>query len=367
MPDTNEIQFWIGFTKIPGIGKSRLAALCSYFGNLEKAWKAPKSDLIKAGLDDKTADMVVSCRRNLSLNDELNQLDKYGIKVLTYQSPEYPPLLKETSDYPPVLYIRGELGRPDETSVAVVGTRRATAYGKQVTDDLVTNLVANGITIVSGLAKGIDTVAHRTAIEAHGKTIAVFASGLDIVYPPENVKLAREIMQNGALVSEFPLGTKPKAEHFPRRNRILSGLSSGVIVIESGETGGALITANFAAEQNREVFAVPGSIFSVMSKGPNKLIQEGAKLVRNHLDVLEELNLSAVSQQLELRNVNTPDGIESVILKYIADEPIHIDEICRHTGLNTAIVASNLAIMELNGMVRHASNMSYILGKNKSN
>jgi DNA processing protein len=363
MSDSNEIKYWVAFTKTPGIGKARLTVLKDHFGCLEDAWKAPKSELIRAGLDAKIADDVVTFRKDFSPDEELKLLDKYHVTIITCESPDYPALLKEVSDCPAVLYVRGELKSMDETGIAVVGTRRSTAYGRQVTEELVANLVANGFTIVSGLAKGIDTIAHKSAIESRGRTIAVFASGLDTVYPPENLKLAREIMENGALVSEFPLGTKPKAENFPRRNRILSGLSRGVIVIESGESGGALITANFAAEQNREVFAVPGSIFSAMSKGPNKLIQEGAKLVRNHVDVLEELNLSDTSQQLEMKNLSAPDGIESVILKYISQEPTHIDEICRHTDLSTSTVASNLAIMELNGLVRHLGGMSYILGK----
>jgi DNA processing protein len=363
MPDSSEIKYWIGFSKTPGIGKARLTALKDHFGSLKDAWKASKAELMRGGLDDKIAESFIAFRKDFSAEAELSLLNKYGIAALTCESPDYPSILKEVSDCPAVLYVRGELKPVDETSVAVVGTRRATAYGRQATEELVTNLVANGITIVSGLAKGIDTTAHKSAIEAGGRTIAVFASGLDIVYPPENLKLAREIMQNGALVSEFPLGTKPKAEHFPRRNRILSGLSKGVIVVECGESSGALITANFAAEQNREVFAVPGSMFSAMSKGPHKLIQEGAKLVRNHIDVLDELNLSDTSQQLEMKNLSAPDGIESVILKYVAQEPTHIDEICRQTGLSTPIVASNLAIMELNGLVRHLGGMSYILGK----
>ena len=366
MPVSEEIKYWVGFTRVPGIGKARLTALKEHFGSLQTAWLAAKVDLMRAGLDEKTADNVVSCRAGFFGDAELQMLDKYHVSVVTCESPGYPALLKETSDYPAVLYIRGELKPADETSVAVVGTRRSTAYGRQVTEELVTNLAANGITIVSGLAKGIDTVAHRTALASGGRTIAVFACGLDVVYPPENMKLACDIITNGALVSEFPLGTKPKAEHFPRRNRILSGLSKGVIVVESGETGGALITANFAAEQNREVFAVPGPIFSAMSKGPNRLIQEGAKLVRNHLDVLEELNLSETSKQLEMKDLSAPDGIESVILKCVASGPTHIDEICRETGLNTATIASSLAIMELNGLVRHLGGMSYVQGRQVS-
>jgi DNA processing protein len=180
------------------------------------------------------------------------------------------------------------------------------------------------------------------------------------------VGLARQIMDCGALISEYPLGTQPKAEHFPRRNRILSGLSKGVVVIESGEAGGALITANFALEQNREVFAVPGNVFSAMSRGPNRLIQEGAKLVRNHLDILEELDMSEVAHQLELSTMAPTDAVQSAILKHTGDEPTHIDEICRKTGLSTSIVLSNLAIMELNGLVRQLGNMSYILNNKMS-
>lgn len=363
MSDTNELKYCIGFTRIPGIGKSRLALLKTHFDSLSNAWHAARTDLIAAGLDEKTANAIAEFRQSFSPDDELQRLDKYNIKVLTVESPDYPTLLKEIEDYPPILYVRGELKSTDSASIAVVGTRRATAYGRQVTEELVTNMAANGLTIVSGLAKGIDTIAHMSAIEAKGRTIAVFASGLDIVYPPENLKLARDIIQNGALVSEFPLGVKPKAENFPRRNRILSGLSRGVIVIESGETGGALITADFALEQNREVFAVPGNIFSAMSRGTNKLIQQGAKLIRSHLDVFEELNLSANPKQLEMTNIIARGGIESVILEQISNEPIHIDEISRRTGLSTAEVASNLTFMELSGLVRYLGGMNYISSK----
>lgn len=363
MQDKQEIQYWIGFTRIPGIGKARLSALKQYFRCLSDAWEAPKSELVKAGLDAKAADAIVKYREKINLDNELKLIDKYHIKAIPFESPDYPTQLKEIGDFPAMIFVRGELKTCDETSIAVVGTRRATAYGRQVTEELVNNLALNKVTIISGLAKGIDTIAHRAALDAGGRTIAVFASGLDIVYPSENLKLAREIMDHGALVSEYPLGTKPKAENFPRRNRILSGLSRGVLVVESGETSGALITVNFALEQNREVFAVPGSILSAMSKGPNKLIQEGAKLVRNHIDIIEELNLSVVAQQLEMESVLASDGIESIIIKCVSAEPTHIDEICRNTGLDTSTVLSNLAMMELNGLVRHRGNMTYSLNR----
>jgi DNA processing protein len=228
---------------------------------------------------------------------------------------------------------------------------------------MATDLARSDITIVGGLARGIDSVAHRAALTVDGRTIAVFGCGLDIVYPAEHAKLAREIMERGALISEYPLGTRPKAENFPRRNRIMSGMSLGVLVVEAGESSGAMITARLALEQDREVFAVPGSIFSQMSKGPNALIQEGAKLVRNHMDILEELNLSAVARQMEMKEPIPATGDESVILHCLSTEPIHIDDICHQTGLPIATVSGLLAMMELKGVVKQVGGMNYVLSR----
>jgi DNA processing protein len=213
------------------------------------------------------------------------------------------------------------------------------------------------------LARGIDSIAHRTALEAGGRTIAVFACGLDEVYPPENVKLAQAIMEHGALVSEHPLGTRPKKEHFPLRNRIMSGLSLGVLVIEGDLNSGAMITANRALEQNREVFAVPGNVLSPASRGTNRLIKEGAKLVSDVQDILEELNLTMIPQQLEMRDVVPENETESVILKHLSFEPTHIDAVCRTSCLPIAIVSSTLAMMELKGLVRQMGGMNYILAR----
>jgi DNA processing protein len=315
-------------------------------------------------LDNATIENILGCRPKISPDDEMESIHKYGVRVLTFISSDYPKLLLESGDYPPVLYIRGELKAEDEFSLAVVGTRRATAYGKQVAEEIVHDLARNKITIISGLASGIDTIAHRTALEAGGRTIAVFASGLDIVYPRENLNLARRVVESGALISEYPLGIKPMAEHFPLRNRILSGLSRGVLVVESGEKGGALITANFALEQNREVFAVPGSVFSAASRGTNNLIQAGAKLVRHHMDILEELNISCLAAQLELPQQQAIDETESNVIKCITAEPVHIDEICRLSNLDTSVVSSTLTLLELKGLVRHTGNMCYALKKN---
>jgi DNA processing protein len=361
MPDDKEIKYWIGFTRVPGIGKVRLSLLKAHFGSLASAWKAPPPELLKAGLDAGSADSLLASRPDIDLEKDLSLVERYKIKVITYESPDYPAILKETHDYPAVLYVRGEITPADTESVAVVGTRKATPYGRQVTEDIVSNLALNGITITSGLARGIDTIAHRSALEAGGRTIAVFACGLDIVYPPENLKLAKDIIENGALVSEHPPGVRPRPENFPRRNRIMSGLCRGVLVVESGEKSGALITVSFALDQNREVFAVPGSVLSGMSRGPNRLIQEGAKLVRNHLDILEELQLPVVARQIELQDPLAPAGNESIIIKYISGEPAHVDEICRASGLDTSTVVSCLAIMELNGLVRQTGGMTYTL------
>ncbi len=305
-PNKQDIKYWVGFSLIPGIGPVRFNQLLKYFGNPAEAWQAGPADLKQAGLDTSAVRSITSSRPKISLEAEMEKLDRYGVKVLTWNDPQYPARLKEIYDYPPVLYVRGLLLPQDEWCVAVVGTRRATVYGRQVTEEIVSDLVRNKITIVSGLARGIDSVAHRSALEAGGRSLAIFACGLDIVYPSENAELARRIMAQGALVSEYPLGTKPRADNFPRRNRIMSGLSLGVLVVEAGETSGAMITAHLALEQNREVFAIPGSVLSPTSRGTNRLIQEGAKLVRDYRDILEELNLTAVAHQIEMKELVPP-------------------------------------------------------------
>jgi DNA processing protein len=358
-----QIKYWVGFNSIPGIGRVRLTQLENYFGNLENAWKASPGELKSAGLDSVALRAINQWRPKISPEAEMEKLNRHGVQVLTCNGPGYPSRLKEIYDYPPVLYVRGSLLPEDEWCLAVVGTRRASVYGKQVTEEIVTDLAQSKITIVSGLAKGIDTVAHRSALEAGGRSIAVFACGLDIIYPGENIRLARSIIEQGALISEYPLGTRPRAENFPRRNRILSGLSLGVLVTEAGDTSGALITAHMALEQNREVFAIPGSILSPASRGTNHLIQEGAKLVRDYTDILEELNLTAVARQIEMREILPESDTESLLLKQLSAEPTHIDEVCRNSGLPAATVSSTLAMMELKGLVKQLGTMNYVLAR----
>lgn len=358
-----EKQYWIAFTSIPGIGRVRLAQLERHFGSLADAWNAPVEEIFHAGLDASVARSIARHRPLVSPDAEIERIERSGVSVVTSEEPGYPASLREIYDYPPVLYTRGEpLGEKD-MRVAIVGTRRASVYGRQVAQELSTDLATNGVTVVSGLARGIDTIAHRSSLEAGGRTVAVFACGLDIVYPAENERLVQDIMKNGTIVSEYPLGMRPRSENFPRRNRILSGLSLGVIVVEADENSGAMITARFALEQDREVFAVPGSILSPLSKGTNSLIRDGAKLVTGVTDVLEELNLSAVSRQMEMREIIPDTPAEAALLEELGAEPVHIDEVCRRCGLPVAEVSGTLAMMELKGLIRQVGAMNYVLAR----
>jgi DNA processing protein len=361
MVSTDELKYWVGFSQMPGIGRVRISQLKEQFGSLQNAWKAPEGRLKQAGLDSRSVDALLWLRPKISLDAEMEKLEKRNVTVVVCEDSSYPSRLKEIYDYPPVLYVRGDLPSQDEPCLAVVGTRRPTIYGRQVTEEMVADLARSKITIVSGLARGIDSLAHRAALDAGGETVAVFASGLDIVYPAENARLAQAIMEHGAVISEYPLGVRPKAENFPLRNRIMSGLSLGVLVVEAGERSGALITAHQAVEQNRDVFAIPGSILSPASKGANRLIQEGAKLVCNSNDILEELNLTVVAQQLEIEEFRPAGEAESAIAKQLTPEPCHIDEICRRSGLPMSQVSSTLAMLELEGVAKQVGGMHYVL------
>ncbi|MFN8387300.1 MAG: DNA-processing protein DprA, partial [Anaerolineales bacterium] len=263
-------KFWVGFNLIKGIGAVRMQGLVAYFGDLESAWKATPNELAEAGLGSKVIERVLQVRQNLDLDKVWEKIETQGIKILTWQDEAYPQRLKEIDQPPPVLYIRGEYLPDDLFAVAIVGTRRVTPYGRQITEELSAFLAANGMTVISGLARGVDAVAHQSTLKAGGRTIAVLGSGVDKIYPPEHRALAEQMMERGAIISDYAPGTPPDASNFPPRNRIISGLSLAVVVVEAGETSGALITAEFAAEQGREVFAVPGSILAPQSKGTNK-------------------------------------------------------------------------------------------------
>ncbi len=295
----SDVRYWIGFNRVPGVGPTRLRALLDGFGgDLAAAWQADSWALAQAGLDRRTVESVLAARAKLDLEREVALLHQHDVQVLTWDDAAYPRLLREVPHSPPVLYVRGTLRVEDEWAVALVGTRRVTPYGQQVTEMLASGLVEAGLTIVSGLALGVDRIAHETALRAGGRTIAVLANGVERPYPSVNRKLAQAIVEQGqgALVSDYPIGTTPEAANFPPRNRIISGLSLASIVTEAGERSGALITAAFATEQGRDVFAVPGSILSPASRGTNELINQGATPALSVQSVLQALNLGMVER-----------------------------------------------------------------------
>jgi DNA processing protein len=335
--------------------------LLTRFGSLEAAWNASSESLKGAGLDARSVAAVNAARPKLDPEAEMANLERAGVRALIWEDPAYPPRLKETYDLPPVLFVKGELLPKDERSVAVVGTRCASAYGREAVTHLTTDLTKCGVTIVSGLARGIDAVAHKATLDAGGRTIAVLGHGLDQIYPPEHASLAAQIAETGALVSEHPLGVRPEASHFPRRNRIMSGMTLGTLVIEAPVGSGAVWTVRHALEQNREVFCVPGSIFSSNSRATNLLIQQGAKLVMDYKDVLEELNLAGVGEQLPLPALFMPtDESEAALLSHLTYDPVHVDDVGRLSGLPMATVSGTLALMELKGLVKQVGGMSYV-------
>jgi DNA processing protein len=358
-----DVRYWVAFNKVSGIGAARLRALLDYFGDLELAWQASTHDLQQAGLDRRSVSNLLEMRGQLDLDAELERVERGGITVLTWDDADYPRNLREVYNAPPVLYIRGQIEKRDEWAVAVVGTRQASVYGKEAARMLAAGLARAGVTVVSGLAWGIDTAAHRACLDAGGRTLAVLGCGVDVIYPRQNARLAAEIVERGALVSEYPLGTRPEARNFPPRNRIISGLTLGTVVVEADLGSGARITADFAAEQGREVFAVPGSVFTRNSRGTNELIQQGAKLVCDVADVLEELNLTMVSEQAQARAIIPESETESLLLDHLSAEPVHIDELRRAVQLPIAQVSSTLALMELKGMIRQVGGMNYVLAR----
>jgi len=358
-----QLKYRVGFNLIPGIGPARLKLLEDYFGDLGLAWRASPAELYAAGLDRKVIKALTTHRSRINPDAELEKLSQAGVTAIGLDDPAYPPLLRHIHHPPPLLYVKGRLDPADEWSVAIVGTRRASAYGKEVARRLAFDLAASRITIVSGLARGIDGQAHQAAVEAGGRTIAVLGCGVDCIYPPEHAKLASAIAEQGALISDYPLGTPPEPVNFPPRNRIISGMSLGTVIVEADVGSGAMITAEFALEQDRDVFAVPGNIYNRGSQGPNKLIQQGAKLVMEVTDILEELNLTMVAQHREVQSIVPETETESILLKHLSTEPIHVDELRRESGLPISTVSSTLALMELKGMIRQVGGMNYVLAR----
>ncbi len=349
-------KYWLGFNKIKGLGAVRIKAIWQQFGDLETAWNADIRHLQEVeGISKVQAESIIEQRSKIDPAGELDDVKKYGLTLLTLQDPEYPDILKEIYDSPPVLFVKGRLLRQDyRRSIAIVGTRTPTPYGMKVASELASHLASSGVTVISGMALGIDTKAHQGALKVEGgRTIAVLGSSVERVTPVSNRRLYEAIIERGAVISEYPVGTPPSPWHFPQRNRIISGLSKGVVVVEGSEDSGALITAKAALEQNRAVFAVPGAVNSPMSKGANKLIKEGARLVESVQDIFEELNWKIAPPGKAVSKESAPSLEEDEKLLYaqLGPEPLHIDQLMRATGLTSSKVSAILLSLELKNII----------------
>ena len=365
-----ELKYWVALNNFQKFGPIRFKRLQKYFysqdASLANAFRASAEELAKAGLERNIAEEFTARRREIDPDQLMADLIKEKVKVITITDKLYPKLLGEIYNPPPLLYYKGEFNLKDDFTLAVVGTRKYSSYGQQAVEYIVKDLVRNNLTIVSGLALGIDALAHQAALAAGGKTVAVLGSGLDKqnIYPSQNRYLVNKIMETGgSVISEFPLGTPPLRHNFPQRNRLISGLSLGTLIIEAGEKSGALITAAYALEQNREVFAVPGSIHSPASAGPNKLIKEGARVVTSASDIIETLNLTQATAYISAKKIMPEGENEKKIASLLSFEPIHIDELVRASGLDTAATNSTLVIMEMKGMIKNLGGMYYILAR----
>jgi DNA processing protein len=350
-----EKNYWIWLASISGVGSKTSLGLIRHFGSAENVYKCSYSELMASGLVKKHAAKNISEYKNIDkINEYLKIMKENGIKVYTIHENEYPDNLKNIYDPPPVLYVKGELVKEDSLAIGIVGSRKASDYGLKAAQRIAERLAELGITIVSGMALGIDSAAHRGALIAKGRTIAVFGCGLKYVYPMTNYSLSQEIQRNGALISEYPFDTEAYPGQFPARNRIISGMCLGVIVVEAGEKSGSLITADFALEQGREVFAVPGNISSPNSKGTNSLIKNGAKLVSRIEDILEELNLNITYTKANSINNNEKADIsieEGFILDFLKAEGGDKDKIAAATGLPPSKVMAALTKLEIKGLV----------------
>jgi len=361
----DERFYWLALKFVPGIGNAGYQRLLQYFNTPENVFQASKSELSKIeGIKKSSISAIVNFNLDDKVHRELSLIDKYGVSLITIKDPLYPKNLSHIPDAPCLLYVKGTFREVDGWAVSVVGSRMATHYGKTVTEKICRDLAKRGITIVSGMARGIDTAAHCGALIGGGRTIAVLGSGIDVIYPPENKGLYERIVENGAVISEFPMGTPPYSQNFPIRNRIISGLSLGVVIVEATHRSGSLITAQLALDQGREVFAVPGSVGSFKSMGTHRLIKQGAKLVEHANDIIEEIHpFYQVGEQFqshpEDKKLNlTPD--ERTIYNHLEAYPMHIDELARKTKLSMGETLSLLLGLELKGLVKHLPGKMFV-------
>lgn len=355
------ISYLLALHSIDGLGPIRLKALVDYFKDPKLAWEADVGRIREIGVPQNVVQLLVEARKKLDPPEYAESIKQMGIKWLTIFDDTYPKLLSQIYDPPTILYYKGEIQKGDEKAIAVVGTRKMTGYGKVVTEQFSRALVLYGLTIVSGLARGVDSEAHKIAIDASGRTLAVLGGGLNHIFPPENTPLAEKIADGfGAVISEFPPNYPSLPGNFPARNRIISGLSLAVLVTEAAEDSGSLITARYALEQGRDVFAVPGPITSTLSKGPIDLIKEGARAVFSAEEILEELGINKVqSAKFKVQTELVLSEAEKKILDCLENETMHIDEICRRLNLSAAQTSAFLLKMEISGLVQNLGSGTY--------
>ncbi|MFH1631872.1 MAG: DNA-processing protein DprA [bacterium] len=355
----SDLKFWLALNVFPRFGPKSLARLFTHFENMEEAFNAPLSDIRAAGIPEKIAQGFIEMRSKIDPDATLDEITKHNFKVTTLADPDYPPHLKQIYDPPAIIISYGKLPSSEIAHIAVVGSRKATPYGLQVAHSLIEEIAEAGVVIVSGLAYGIDTVAHRATVGVGGVTVAVLASGLLNITSRQKALADQIVRSGGAVFSEFPINAPGQKQNFPFRNRVISGMSQGTLVIEAAAKSGSLITARTAMEQNRDVFAVPGPITSPTSAGTNNLIKMGAVPVTCAADVLDALNIET---RPDAKPQAPPASIEEgLILEQLSKQPIHIDDITRATKLTSPKVASTLSLMEMRGRIRHVGGRYYIL------
>ncbi len=350
----------IGLNMFCGIGSRRLSQLLRYFGKPENILNAPVAELAQIeGIGVKTAEKITSLKEK-DIDREFDSAKKHNLKIIIIGDQDYPESLKQIPDPPIVLYVKGELRDDDKSGIAIVGSRRASLYGLSCAEKFAYELSGSGITIISGLARGIDTLAHKGALKAGGRTIAVIGSGFNYLYPAENKGLAEEISRNGAVISEFPLNAKPLAQNFPRRNRLISGLARGVLVVEAAKNSGALITVDCALEQGRDVFALPGKIDSPNSLGTNELIKQGAKLVSSVSDILEDFEPApaAIAPYAPVLS-----GSESRVYGLMSSQPLLMDEIVEKSGIGITEISGALLKLQMHRLIRQLPGKQFIKAK----
>lgn len=353
-------HWWLALSRVPGVGAITYAKLLQRFGSPEAVFRASFKDLREVErVGARVAKAIKEFRDTAWVEEEMARMERLGVYLLGLGQANYPPALASIPDPPPFLYVKGEIRPEDKVAVAIVGSRAASQYGLRTTRRIARDLARHGVTIVSGMARGIDSEAHRGALEGGGRTVAVLGSGLDVVYPPENRALYQEISERGAVVTEYPFGTDPDGVHFPQRNRIISGMSLAVTIVEAAPKSGSLITASLALEHGREVFAVPGSVDSLRSRGTHQLIRQGAHLAESAEDILEELGalLGAWGAKDVVPRPSIPEQEpftpeEERLLKLLGPEPVQIDEIIKRAALGPSLATALLLQLELRGAVR---------------